>query len=156
MDSLFEPLILAIRLWREVLGAVAGALVALLLAGLFPSFPAAASFSLGFAGASVGVVWHIAVASAQDAASGRKAEPISAPVSFLAIALVGGLWGGLLASFAGPAWAALALLVAPCLLGPLFGRIAKRRVSPNAIAFATLASLIGLAVLHGIRFALGA
>ena len=155
MDQLLEAVFLAAVLWRAVLGAAFGALLAFLFSLVFPALPGSAWFALSFVGGSLGFTWHAGVASAREAAAGRKAEPISWPVSFLGIALIGGIWGWLVASALGITVAVLTLLVVPSILGPVFGRVAKQQVAPRVVAFATVASLIGFAVPYAINFAFG-
>lgn len=156
MDQLFEAAFLAIQLWRALLCAVVGALVAFLLSQFFPSLPTSVWFALTFGGAAIGIVWQAAVSSAREAAADHKAAPISKPVAFLGIALVGGLWGSAVASAAGASVAVLTLVIGPALLGPLFGHIAKQTITPAAIAFATMACVTGFAAPYAIRFSLGA
>ncbi len=155
MDQLLEVVFLAAVLWRAVLGAAFGALAAFLTSLVFPALPGAAWFALSFVGGSLGFIWHAGVVSAREAANGRKAEPISGPISFLGIALIGGLWGWLVASAFGIVVAVLTLLVMPSVLGPIFGRVANQQVAPRAIVFATIASLVGFSVPYAVNFAFG-
>lgn len=155
MEQLIEIALVLALLWRLVLGAALGALLAFAISLVFPGLASGAWFALLFIGASAGLVWHAGVVSAREAASGHTVQPISTPVSFLGIALVGGLWGWLLVSAARFIVAVLSLLSMPFVLGPLFGRLAKQRVGVKEISFAIVASLTGFFVPYGINFVFG-
>ena len=150
MDHLFE-LFAAVALWRVLLCSAIGVAVAFLLNLLIPAFGPAGGFFVAFVGAAVGVVWQIRVVSAKEAAAGRTVQPLSKPVSFLGIALIGGVWGGLAGATIGPLPAAIALVVVPLLLAPLFASIAKQPITRGQQVFAITALLIGFATPYAIN-----
>jgi len=143
----------AFALWPAILGASLGVLVAFLLSLLFPGLPPAFWISLALLGATVGLVWQFAVLSAKEVAGGQQSQRISSPVAFLGFAFVGGLWGHLVASFAGASVALLCVAAAPWVFGKLFCSIAKRRFRVRAAAFATIAFVVGFAAPYVISLA---
>lgn len=151
MDQLFEAAALAVLLWRAVLGAAGGALLAYLLSLALPALSSAVWFGLVFLGASAGFIWHVASVSAREAAAGCKPLPVSRPVAFLAMALVGGVWGALAQAAWGTVAAVVVVMIAPFILGPLFGRISGERVSLSSMLFAVAALLAGLTAPYAIQ-----
>lgn len=152
MQAVLEFAGFAVALWREVLGAAAGVALASIASIAFPGQASAVWFVLAFLGASVGVVWHVAAVSAKEASQGIQQPTVSPFVSFLGIAGIGGLWGTVIESAAGPIAAAACLVVAPAVLGSMFGAFTKRRVQVSTVAFSTAAALVGYATPPAIQF----
>ena len=144
MVHLLEALTLFL-FWRvglSILGAVAvGGLVAFLFPGIGP---AAVLLSL-LAGVASGLLWQ-ARAEHKGAPRPVPEPPISRLVSFLALSLVGAVWGGLAASSTAVGWVLLALAISPFVLGPLFGALLKRSFTFRQMLFAACALLVGLLV----------
>jgi hypothetical protein len=153
MDSFLELAAIVFVLWRLLLGALGAIGIGLLLTSLFGQFPPAAWFGVGFFGAVIGLVWHVAVLSRRAGAAGQSAPPVSPPVAFLGMAAVGGIWGSVVAGTFGDVVAAIAVALAPWLLGPLFAAIARKPVGIRAMGMASAATLVGFAVLYSIRLA---
>ena len=150
MDHLLEAAAYLIQLWRMTLCIAAALVVSFVLKAFFPGLPAGALFAFVFAAGSVGVTWHIGVLSAREASAGRQVAKISKPIAFLAIALIGGLWGGLAESALGVTAALAATCLVPWLLGPLFATVSKQPVPVRSIAFAMVAATVGFATPHAI------
>ena len=153
MDQLFEFAGYLVQLWRVVLCAIAGALIAVVLSALIPSLPSAALFGFVFAAASAGVVWQVRVVSAAELRAGSSQPTISKPVSFLALAFIGGLWGALVEVMIGTLPALALTAVAPWLLAPAFGALSKRSIGTGATAFAMSAAITGFLTPHAIALA---
>ncbi|MGA0612325.1 hypothetical protein [Caldimonas sp. KR1-144] len=149
MEELLSA-ILAIVLWRVVAGALVGALLAFALAAAFPSFNAAAGFTIVFLGIASGVVWQAVVSSTCSAAT--RHPPMSRVVAFLGLAAVGGLWGSLVEAAAGsPIVALIVLFLSPSLLSPLAAKLSHTSVSQRQVLFATCAFAIGYAIPYAIN-----
>ena len=155
MFEILELFIHAAILWPAILGAFFGVALAYLLSLVFPGLPPALWFFLAFLGATVGLVWRLAVLSARESVTGQQGQRISAPMAFLGIAIVGGISGSLIAAAAGVPVALLCLLVAPSLLGKLYYYFADQRFRVRPVWFASLAAVAGFSTFHAIAFALG-
>lgn len=77
---------------------------------------------------------------------------MSKPIAFLGLAFVGGIWGGLGEIFFHSALVpALALMLAPFVVGPLIGMLVKRKYALRQLAFSACALVSGLAVPYAIQ-----
>ena len=134
------------------LGAVAGLLVAFALSLVFPLLPTGAWFALGFMGSATGVIWFAVAHSSPTASIEKKLSPISTFIAYLGVAAIGGLWGTLVERLLGMPVAIACILIAPAIVGPVLGAIAKTRISVSSIALATAASLFGFSTPYAISW----
>lgn len=130
--------------WRVLLALAGGVLVTAALYALVPSLSAAYGFTLMFLALTAGIVWE-SVAQSPRAATAEK-QPISRPVAFLGMTLIGGLWGTLVELATGSvAVSFVVLLLSPALSSPLVSVLTGTGLSRQQIVIATLALLMGYA-----------
>ncbi|MGJ7567181.1 hypothetical protein ACSFBM_25255 [Variovorax sp. GB1R11] len=128
--------------WRAVLAGVLGLSAALLLAMVFPAFgvgPVALVTLLSF---TAGMVWHAAAASPTPPPGTKAPEekPVSRPLAFVGIAVMGVMWGSVAHYLLDSRIIALLLLVAaPFAFGPLAGVATRRPVYLNDLLFTSAA-----------------
>jgi hypothetical protein len=146
-------LIAAFLFWRVVVAVVASLAVGGLIAMVIPESGPASIAICSLLGAATGLIWQ----SQAQYPAGLTPEveaPMSKPVAFLGLAFVGGIWGGLGEIFFHSALVpALALLLAPFVVGPVIGALVKRNYAFGQLAFAACALVSGLAVPYAIQMA---
>lgn len=143
MEELLAALT-GILFWRVLLALAGGALVIAALYALVPSLSAAYGFTLMFLALTAGIVWE-SVAQSPRAVTAEK-QPISRPVAFLGMTLIGGLWGTLVELATGSVAVSFAvLLLSPALSSPLVSVLTGTGLSRQQIVIATLALLMGYA-----------
>lgn len=145
MDE-FIGLLVAILVWRTALATLAGLSVALVLAWLFPAFGIGAGVLLTLVALTAGLVWEAKAGSGNSPTGAPKAEeqPVSGPIAFLGIAVMGTMWGSVASYLLDSGVIALLLLVAlPFVLGPVVGAVTKRPVFLNDLLFAAVALALG-------------
>ncbi|WP_280811531.1 hypothetical protein [Variovorax boronicumulans] len=145
MDELIG-LLFAILLWRIALAAFFGFAVGMAAAQIFPGFGAGAVATVTLLALFGGVMWHASAIASAAPADAPKAEqqPISRPIAFLGIALVGLLVGSvydyLLSS--GPI-ALSVLIVSSIVLVCVGGAITKTPVYLTDLLFMVAALVTG-------------
>lgn len=143
MEELLAALT-GILFWRVLLALAGGVLVIAALYALVPSLSAAYGFTLMFLALTAGIVWE-SVAQSPRAVAAEK-QPISRPVAFLGMTLIGGLWGTLVELATGSVAVSFAvLLLSPALSSPLVSALTGTGLSRQQIVIATLALLMGYA-----------
>jgi FtsH-binding integral membrane protein len=145
MDELIG-LLVAILVWRTALATLAGLSVALVLAWLFPAFGIGAGMLLTLVALTAGLVWEAKAASQDSPPGAPKAEdqPVSRPIAFLGIAVMGTMWGSVASYLLDSSVIALLLLVAlPFVLGPVVGAVTKKPIFLNDLLFAAVALALG-------------
>lgn len=152
MDELIG-LLAAILFWRVVIAILAGLLISSILGLLVPTFGATAAILLTVIAFGVGIGWHVSATTpaAKPGEVTAENQPISRPIAFLGLALVGILWGGLVEYATGSYWIAFAvLLVTPFLLGPVADVLTRQPVYLKDLIFTSAAMVLGAATPFGI------
>jgi hypothetical protein len=142
MDELIS-LLFAILLWRVVLAALFGFAAGMALMQILPGFGAGAVATATLLALFGGVMWHASAIAAAAPPDAPKAEqqPISRPIAFLGIALVG-LYDYLLSS---GLIALSVLIVSSIVLVSVGGAITKTPVYLNDLLFMVAALVTGFA-----------
>jgi hypothetical protein len=147
MDELIS-LLFAILLWRVVLAALFGFAAGMALMQILPGFGAGAVATATLLALFGGVMWHASAIAAAAPPDAPKAEqqPISRPIAFLGIALVGLLVGGLYDYLLSSGLIALSvLIVSSIVLVSVGGAITKTPVYLNDLLFMVAALVTGFA-----------
>jgi hypothetical protein len=141
MDELIG-LLAGLIFWRAVLATVTGLAAGLLLALIFPVFAGGPVILVALMSFAAGMVWHAAATSPTPPPGTKTPEekPISRPLAFVGIAVMGLMWGSVAHYLMDSRLVALLLLVAaPFALGPLAGVATRRPVYLNDLLFASVA-----------------
>ena len=145
MDELIG-LLFAILLWRVVLAALFGFTIGMALTQIFPGFGAGAVATVTLLALLGGVMWHASAIAAAAPADAPKAEqlPISRPIAFVGIALVGLLVGGVYNYLLSSGLVALSvLIVSSIVLVSVGGAITKTPVYLKDLLFMVAALVAG-------------
>jgi hypothetical protein len=145
MDELIGFLF-AILFWRVLFAALCGFAVGMLVAQVFPGFGAGAVATVTLLALSGGVLWQASAIAATAPPDAPKAEqqPISRPIAFLGIALVGLLVGGVYDYLLSSGLIALAVLVVSSIvLVSVGGAITKTPVYLKDLLFMVAALAAG-------------
>ena len=144
-------LIAAFLFWRVVAAVVASLVVGALIAMVIPESGPASIVICSLVGIATGMIWQ-SQAEYPAGATPELEAPMSKSVAFLGLALVGGIWGSLGEIFFYSALVpALALVLAPFIVGPVIGALVKRRYALGQLAFAACGLVSGLAVPYAIQ-----
>jgi hypothetical protein len=135
----------AILLWRIILGCVLG-LVFAGMASLVHPLPAGAWFALAFIGSAVGAVRQVAAISRQGPGLSSRISELTVFQQVLVLFVVAAMGGGggqLIEPIVGPYFAVAAVILAPLVIGPVFGALSHERVTLPAVAACSVVSLVG-------------
>jgi hypothetical protein len=145
MDELIG-LLFAILFWRALLAALCGLAVGMLATQIFPGFGTGAVATVTLLALLGGVMWHASAIAAAAPSDAPKAEqqPISRPIAFLGIALVGLLLGGVYDYLLSSGLIALSvLIVSSIVLVSVGGAITKTPVYLKDLLFMVTALVTG-------------
>ena len=147
MDELIGFLF-AILFWRILLAALCGLAVGMLATQIFPGFGAGAVATATLLALLGGVLWQASAIAATAPPDAPKAEqqPISRPIAFLGIALVGLLVGGVFDYLLSSGLIALSVLVVSAIvLVSVGGAITRTPVYLKDLLFMAVALVTGFA-----------
>ena len=147
MESVLE-LLAALMVWRLLLSVGVSLLLALALSQAFAAFTAGYCIALVLLGTGFGIVWHSRAEAGIGLLAPVPPTPVSKPVAFLGLLLIGFFCGGLASVFLGSSILGAVALVSSVAVVGLWCRFALRRaLSLNYLAFACASLLSGLAML---------
>lgn len=148
MDD-FIGLLVVLLFWRTVLATLVGLSFGLLLGWIFPALGIGVAVLTTLISMVAGLTWESMAATSGSAPGVPKAEeqPISRPIAFLGIALIGMMWGGVADYLLDSRLIAfLLVVVSPFVVLPVFGAVTRKPVFINDMLFATIALVSGIAV----------
>lgn len=147
MESVPE-ILAALMVWRLLLSVGVSLLLALALSQAFAAFTAGYCIALVVLGTGFGIVWHSRAEAGMGLLAPVPPTPVSKPVAFLGLLLIGFFCGGLASAFLGSSILGAVALVSSVAVVGLWCRFALRRaVSLNYLAFACASLLSGLGML---------
>lgn len=147
MESVLE-LLAALRVWRLLLSVGVTVLLALALSKAFAAFTAGYCIALVLFGTGFGIVWHSRAEAGVGLLAPVPPTPVSKPVAFIGLLLIGFIYGGLASGILGsPILDAVTLVSSIAVVGLWYRFALRRSVSLSYLAFACGSLLSGLATL---------
>ncbi|MDR2838653.1 MAG: hypothetical protein LBV49_08865 [Azonexus sp.] len=108
-------------------------------------------FSILFFGVGFGLIWQGRTMTGIPLFASVPSPPLSKPVAFLGLALIGAVWGGFAGELLGSALAGAAILAAAtCLLGAWLTVISKQHGLIGHLVFAGFSLLSGLGGIYAL------
>ena len=151
MESVLEFLV-ALMVWRLLLSVGVSVLLALVLSQVFVAFTAGYCIALVLLGTGFGIVWQSRAEVGVGLLAPVQPAPVSKPVAFLGLLLIGFFWGGLASWFLDSTiLGAITLVSSVAVVGLWYRFVLRRPASVGYLAFASASLLLGFALVFVLK-----